>query len=202
MVSKDHQPLDAAYWQSRYQSGQTGWDMGMVSPPIKQYIDQLEDKGIKVLIPGAGNAYEAEYLFKAGFDCVDVLDIAQHPLDELRSRVPDFSSSNLIQGDFFDHNGKYDLIIEQTFFCAIDRALRSAYAEKCHDLLKEGGIVAGLFWSTEMSKDSPPFGGSKEEYLELFSPYFDIVEMDISPFSIGPRSNRELFFEMKKPPSQ
>ena len=46
---------------------QLGWDLGEVSPPIKSYIDTLEDKNIRILIPGCGNTYEAEYLLEQGF---------------------------------------------------------------------------------------------------------------------------------------
>jgi len=55
--------FDELFWSSKYQEGQTGWDMGEVSPPIKAYIDQLTNKDLSILIPGAGNAYEAAYLF-------------------------------------------------------------------------------------------------------------------------------------------
>ena len=51
--------LNQEFWAKKYVSGETGWDMGMVSPPIKAYIDQLENKDLSILIPGAGNAYEA-----------------------------------------------------------------------------------------------------------------------------------------------
>ena len=45
----------------------TGWDIGKGSTPILTYIDQLEDKSIKILIPGCGNAHEAEYLVSKDF---------------------------------------------------------------------------------------------------------------------------------------
>jgi len=51
------------YWTNRYNSDKTGWDLGEPSQPLTQYIDQIKNKEIKILIPGAGNAYEAEYLF-------------------------------------------------------------------------------------------------------------------------------------------
>ena len=54
--------LDAEYWEERYRAGTTGWDIGSPSTPLKEYIDQLQDPSKKILIPGAGNAYEAEYL--------------------------------------------------------------------------------------------------------------------------------------------
>ena len=60
------------YWSKRYEEGQTGWDIGYPSTPIKTYIDQIKDKNLRILIPGAGNAYEAEYIFKEGFKNVFV----------------------------------------------------------------------------------------------------------------------------------
>jgi methyl halide transferase len=57
------------YWSERYEKSQTGWDVGNVSPALKDYFDQLTDKSISILIPGCGNAYEAEYFgcFSAEF---------------------------------------------------------------------------------------------------------------------------------------
>ncbi len=55
--------LDKTYWKYRYQQKQTGWDIGFASTPLVTYFDHLNDKDIKILIPGCGNAYEAEYLF-------------------------------------------------------------------------------------------------------------------------------------------
>mgnify|MGYP000899644145 FL=1 len=55
------------YWSKRYLKNQTGWDIGAPSRPIKTYIDQLDNRDLKILIPGAGNSYEAEYLLKQGF---------------------------------------------------------------------------------------------------------------------------------------
>ncbi|MBC7641686.1 MAG: thiopurine S-methyltransferase, partial [Flavobacterium sp.] len=32
-------PLDQTYWDNQYKANATGWDLGQVSPPIKNYID-------------------------------------------------------------------------------------------------------------------------------------------------------------------
>ena len=56
--------LNSNYWQTRYLNAETGWDLGKVSPPLQAYIDQLSSQNLKILIPGAGNAYEAEYLHR------------------------------------------------------------------------------------------------------------------------------------------
>lgn len=122
--------LNQEYWTKRYNDQETGWDVGDVSTPLKEYIDQLSNKELKILIPGAGNAYEAEYLYKQGFKNVFVIDISQEPLKNILKRSPDFPAEQLIHGDFFEHSNTYDLIIEQTFFCAIDPSLRANYAKK------------------------------------------------------------------------
>ena len=114
--------LNSEYWNSRYLNNDYGWDAGEITTPLKTYFDQLTNKELKVLIPGAGNSYEAQYLFEKGFKNIFVLDYAAEPLRNFKERNPDFPDANLIQDDFFKHVGQYDLIIEQTFFCAIDPA--------------------------------------------------------------------------------
>ena len=93
----------AAFWANRYEDNMTGWDIGAPSTPLVKYFDQLADKQLKILIPGAGNAYEAEYLWSQGFSNVHVLDIAPQPLAALQKRVPDFPAAQLIQANFFEH---------------------------------------------------------------------------------------------------
>ena len=50
-LSLDKRILDQEYWDTQYISNTTGWDLGEVSPPIKSYIDTIEDKNISILIP-------------------------------------------------------------------------------------------------------------------------------------------------------
>ena len=127
-----------------------------------------------------------------------VQDIAPSAVEQFKERCSDFASGHVHLGDFFEHLGLYDLIIEQTFFCAIDRELRRDYVQKCYDLLRPGGKVIGLLWSKEMSVDTPPFGGTEEEYRMLFAPLFTIDLMTPAPDSIKPRLGTELFIELTK----
>jgi hypothetical protein len=55
--------FDKSYWEEKFIKNETGWDIGYVSTPLKEYFDQLTNKDLKILIPGSGNGYEAEYLF-------------------------------------------------------------------------------------------------------------------------------------------
>lgn len=183
------------YWTQRYKEDKIGWDIGYPSTPLKTYFDQLENKELKILIPGAGNAYEAEYLFSNGFKNVFVLDISEVPLLAFKKRNPDFPEAQLIQADFFTHNKTYDLIIEQTFFCSFPplEESRKAYAKQMSKLLNTNGKLAGLWFDIPLTGDleKRPFGGDKALYLSYLEPYFKVKTFETCYNSISNRN--ELF---------
>lgn len=185
------------YWSQRYNDERTGWDIGSPSTPLKEYIDQLEDKNLKILIPGAGNAYEAEYLLKQGFTNVFILDISEIPLQEFQQRNPEFPTENLVCDDFFVHQETYDLIFEQTFFCSFPPLpeTRKQYAKHIVELLKPNGKLVGLWFDFPLTGDleKRPFGGSKTEYLRYFQPHFDVKTFEKAHNSITSRAGNELF---------
>ncbi|MEM8909871.1 MAG: SAM-dependent methyltransferase [Bacteroidota bacterium] len=191
------------YWSKRYAEQRTGWDIGAPSTPLKAYIDQLpDDSQLRILIPGAGNAYEAEYLFASGYQQVFVLDIAEAPLQAFQQRVPHFPSTHLICDNFFTHQQNYDLILEQTFFCSFPPTSenRQAYAQKTAELLPVGGKLVGLWFSFPLTSaqereemEKRPFGGSKEEYLTYLTPFFSVKTFAPCYNSIPPRQGNELF---------
>src|ERR1700739_1532646 len=152
------------FWDERYKSNQTGWDIKQVSPPLKDYIDRLTDTKLHILIPGCGNAYEAEYLLNKGFNNVTLIDIAPTLINALKEKFAG-KPIRILNEDFFEHKGKYDLILEQTFFCAIDPSLRNRYVDTCFNLLKDRGKIAGLLFNIVFEKEGPPYGGTKEEYI-------------------------------------
>ncbi|GGG51251.1 SAM-dependent methyltransferase [Bizionia arctica] len=190
--------LTKDFWDNRYKNKDTGWDLGEVSPPLKAYIDQLSDKNLKILIPGGGHSYEAEYLHYKGFKNVYVVDVSKTALSNIKTRVPSFPPAHLILSNFFDLEMSFNLIIEQTFFCAIDPNLRPAYATKSFELLSSKGKVVGLLFDAVLNEDKPPFGGSKPEYLEYFKPYFNILLMEDAHNSHDTRDGKELFFKIEK----
>lgn len=190
--------LDAAFWENKYKNNKTGWDLGSVSPPLKAYFDQLENKEIKILIPGGGNCYEAEYLFSIGFKNVYVVDVSKTALANIKNRVPNFPSSQLINANFFDLKITFDLIIEQTFFCAIHPDLRPKYASKTHELLHDKGKLVGLLFNAKLNEDHPPFGGNKEEYIHYFQPFFTLTIFDKCYNSFHNRQEMELFVKFVK----
>ena len=190
--------LNKNFWDLRYQNNEIGWDIGYISTPLKKYIDQLTDKNIKILIPGGGNSYEAEYLHNLGFKNVFVVDISPTALTNLKNRVPDFPKNHLINIDFFKLNNSFDLILEQTFFCALTPKLRDNYVLKMNQILRPNGKLVGLLFNIQLNKDRPPFGGTKKEFLSYFKNYFKIEIMELSYNSISERTNNELFIKLIK----
>lgn len=189
--------LNREYWENRYANNDAVWDIGHISTPLKEYIDQLENKEIKILIPGAGNAYELDYLIEKGFHNTFVIDYAQQPIDAIIKRNKTLKK-HLICDDFFNHTETYDLIIEQTFFCALQPNLRENYVAKMFDLLSEEGKIAGLLFNFPLTEAGPPFGGNNEEYVNLFSEKFTLKTLEPAYNSIKPRANKELFFTFEK----
>lgn len=199
-----HDPSDATYWQDRWARAETGWDLRGVSPPLAAYIDQLppEARHWSILIPGCGNGYEAFYLLEQGFSNVTMLDIAPQALAHLRAQAAALPPAraaglHLVCGDFFEHEGAYDLILEQTFFCALPPARRSDYVRQMHRLLQPGGLLAGVLFDRDFP-GGPPFGGSAAEYRHLFAPLFQIDILAPCYNSTPPRAGTEVFFKVRK----
>jgi SAM-dependent methyltransferase len=192
--------LSQQFWNTRWQEHQTGWDLGQASPPITTYVDQLADKNIAILIPGCGNAYEAAYLLEKGFTNITLIDIAAYPVKLLTERFKPGSDPRIriIHGDFFEHEGQYDLILEQTFFCALDPSLRDAYVRKMASLLKPGGKLTGVLFNRDFN-GGPPFGGHIEEYRERFTPFLQVNTLEPCYNSVAPRAGSEAFIVLVKP---
>ena len=136
--------LDEQYWNNRYINNETGWDLRQVSPPLKAYFDQLENKNSSILIPGCGNAYEAIYLAEQGFTNITLIDIAASLVEALKIKLKDYHSIQIIHQNFFNHTNRYDLIVEQTFFCALHPSLRNQYVQKTYTLLNTNGKLVGV----------------------------------------------------------
>ena len=187
--------FDAAYWDHQYLHYKPGWDIGYASTPLKEYIDQLTDKNTRILIPGCGNGYEAEYLLQQGFQHVTVIDLSPVLTKRFTEKLQSYTGKQptVITGDFFDHTGQYDLILEQTFFCVFPPQYREKYVQHVQELLAPGGTIAGVLFNREFDS-APPFGGKMESYIPVFQKYLDLIKMEPCYNSIKPRQGAEVFF--------
>ena len=194
---KETKHLSAEYWNNRYHEDKTGWDIGYANNIHVQYVLKNYPKDAKILVPGAGSAYEVEYLWKQGYINIYACDFAEEVKNRFLDRVKGFPSNQYIAGDFFLLNQKFDLVLEQTFFCALDPSLRIDYVKHMHFILKDGGKIFGVLFNMD-KPDGPPYGGSTPEYQSLFTNSFEILRMEESKESIPQRMGNELIIEFLK----
>ncbi|MBO6213601.1 methyltransferase domain-containing protein [Algoriella sp.] len=192
--------INADFWNDKYTNNETGWDLKSPSTPLKEYIDQIQNKNIKILIPGCGNAYEAEYLLEQGFTAITLVDISEVVVEKIKQKFKNNPNIKVIHQDFFELDGQFDLILEQTFFCALPPNLRQDYSIKINQLLAKEGKLVGVMFNRDFGNDFPPFGGNKTEYETYFNDYFDFKVMEKCYNSIPPRAENELFINLKKKP--
>lgn len=197
-VTHCERPLDQSYWNTQWETNTTGWDIGYASPAITKFMEGYANKKDKILIPGCGNAYEAEFLLSKGFSDITLIDIAQKAVEMLKEKFAGKQQVNVLCEDFFQHQGNYDIIIEQTFFCAIPPVRRNEYVKKAASLLNDGGRIIGLLFDRTFEQQGPPFGGCPCEYKPIFNPDFVINKMEKCHNSIPQRADTELFIHLIK----
>lgn len=197
-VTKCEVPLDEKFWDTRWGNQETGWDIGCPAPVFTEYFKNISNKNSSILIPGCGNAYEAEYLLQQGFTDITLIDIAPLAVEHLKKKFEEKSQIKVIHQDFFQHQGKYDLVLEQTFFCAISPLKRKDYVQKMSELLKPTGSIVGVMFDKQFHQAHPPFGGSAEEYRSLFESNFEIIKLEPCYNSIPPRKGSEVFIHFQK----
>lgn len=189
---------EAEFWNQKWKENLTGWDIGYASPAITSFMQDFPNKEASILIPGCGNAYEADFLLENGFTNITLIDISEEKVKDLQRKYQEVNSVNVLLGDFYLHQGRYDVIIEQTFFCANPIESREKYAQKIAQLLNPKGILVGVLFDKDFGNPHPPFGGTKEEYTHLFQSLFSILKMDRCYNSIPPRAGSELFIHFQK----
>ncbi len=191
-------PMDQIYWDTRWEKQETNWDIGYPSPALINYTDGIANKKTAILIPGCGNAYEAEYLLQHGFTNITLIDISPLAVEKLKHKFKGNSSIKILCEDFFEHKGIYDLVLEQTFFSAIPPFKRKDYAIKMHEILNNNGKIVGVLFDKQFNNPFPPFGGCPCEYKPIFEPYFEIKKMEKCYNSIEPRKGNEVFIHFIK----
>ena len=183
---------EANYWDKRYQDSNTGWDIGYANPALVSFVQQNFSKETNILIPGAGSAYELAALYNEGYQQVYALDFSQTAKNSFHQENLNIPLEHYLCMDFFELDQTFDLVLEQTFFCALPPTFREKYRDHVKSLLSKGGILAGLMFDM-VREDGPPFGGNRTEYETLFGEDFIIDILEKTDKSIEPRLGKEFF---------
>jgi SAM-dependent methyltransferase len=158
------------FWDVRFRDGVTPWDAGGVPPQLQVYL-QKKEYPLRILVPGCGTGYEVRLLGERGHDVLGIdfsdaaIEAAQRVLG-LRVKKADF---------FRLEEGRFDLVYERAFLCALPRALWPDWARRAAQLVRPGGELAGFFYLDDNLR-GPPFGTSRQELKELLDSTFVLEE--------------------------
>ena len=188
-------------WQKHYDEDDLRWDLEVVSPPFVYLWETKRIQPCRTLIPGCGRGHEVLFFAQQGFD-VTAVDFASGAVNLLKRSLEDNGVyARVMNLDFFELplelNGQYDLILEQTFFCAISPNNRSRYAQTVHRMLKPNGRLIALFYETG-EEGGPPFNTTPDQIWEQFSKYFMIEELDKTSHSAERRKGKEWLSFLRK----
>lgn len=187
--------LPASMWEQRYQDGATGWDLGGPPPTLVSLLEALDGPALRVLVPGAGRAHDAIAWARAGH-FVTAVDYAPSAVRAARANAAEAGVDlDVLEGDLFalpsELSGMFDVVWEQTCYCAILPTQRDAYVAVMARLLTPGGRLYGLLWN-HGKPDGPPFDVTPEDVRSRFSKSFDVVRTDAVETSVESRSNEFL----------
>lgn len=186
--------LGPDFWNSRYLEGETGWDLGEPSPPFVTLHRQGVIRPCRVAIPGCGRGWEVVWLARAGYD-VTGIDFAPEAIRHVREAARTASvAPEVVNADVLalpnSLAGRFDLVLEQTCFCALPPSRRPEYVEAVHRLLAPQGRLVALFYECG-GDDGPPFSVDPEEVRRLFAPRFVIESLERTPHSHERRAGKE-----------
>lgn len=169
-------------WNDDWVSGTTPWDQGQASAVVMRLAQRLPPRQ-RILVPGAGRAWEVEALADLGHHVVG-LDIAPAAVEVARARIGRRADVELVVGDLFDPPdlGQFDAVAEHTCFCAVGPDLYEAYRAQVVRWLRPGGVLFGAF--LDFVGGGPPFGTSPAELHAVFDRKF-VVEL-ASAETLGP----------------
>src|SRR5260221_7235721 len=161
-------------WEARYQSGDMPWEKGEPSPGLVDFLTAHPElpRGT-VCVRGCGTGHDARAWAKAGFRAFGY-DLASSAIRLSREKTTGVGLSAEFQvADFLTDEPpqRFDWLFEHTLYCAIDPAQRAAYAQAVLRWLKPHGCFPPGHYLIP-AKDGPPFGPTRAEGGERFSPPF------------------------------
>jgi len=186
-------------WEQRYQTGDMPWEKGAPSPGLVDFLAAHPNlmRGT-VAVPGCGTGHDAREFARSGFETYG-FDIAPSAIKLANERtIAAGLKATYEQRDFLHDKPplQFDWLFEHTLFCAIDRADRDAYVQAVLQWVKpEGNYLAVNYLIPNI--DGPPFGTTREELWQRFSPYFELVE-EYVPRSYPNRTAKELLLWWRK----
>lgn len=172
----DTKPRCPRDWEQAYVDGRVPWDLGSAPPALEALVARTPPG--RVFVPGAGRGHDARAWARGG-SAVTALDVS--PTAVAEARALDAASGAVvtwIAGDLFDLPrdlaGAFDVVWEQTCFCALAPEQRDAYVDAVADVLAPGGRFHGILWNTGQP-GGPPYAVTGEDIDRHLGRRFEIL---------------------------
>jgi SAM-dependent methyltransferase len=166
------------YWEQRYQTRDMPWEKGAPSPGLVDFLAAHPDlPAATVCVPGCGTGHDVRAWAGAGFATFG-FDIAPSAVRLAAEATKAAGLKAEFQiADFLTTSPPrlFDWVFEHTLFCAIQPDERDQYVKALLQWLKPGGQYLAVNYLIP-DKDGPPFGTTREEIWNRFSPHLQLVE--------------------------
>ena len=148
---------DAAFWQRRFESGDTPWDRGGAGPQLIAWLDAGALKPCRIAVPGCGSGWDVVELARRGFD-VQGIDLVPAACARAMAALREAGVvGSVVQADVLLYRPAhaFDAVYEQTCLCAIHPTLWSQYEASLHAWLKPGGRLYAMFMQCRGPGEQP-----------------------------------------------
>lgn len=191
------------FWEARYRTNKTGWDMG---EPTPAFVDLLQSRTFepgKTLVLGCGKGYDAVLFAQHGFT-VTAIDFSPAAIAATRELAQGKGVAiELVEEDLFDYSlgviEEFDYIVEYVTFCAIDPMRRAEFASAVSSMLKHNGELFALFFPLENRPGGPPYAVAMDEVVRLFGRTLELVSIEPPARSFPSRKGKEMMTVWRKP---
>ncbi|KAJ2724895.1 hypothetical protein GGI07_001644 [Coemansia sp. Benny D115] len=180
----------SAMWHKLWDASNTKWDMGDVSPALRELI---VDKKWELptgcgIVPGCGRGYDAMFLASPNLHMVgaDISSVAVEAANKLRDEkgIPG-SLVEFKELDFFKFDvpdGKYQVAYDYTFLCALHPSMRADWGARYAEIMAPGGHLIALMFPLDKAPEDrnrgPPFLLSEDDYHKVLDENFELVHVD------------------------
>jgi cyclopropane fatty-acyl-phospholipid synthase-like methyltransferase len=177
------------------------WEKGAPSPGLVDFLEAHPGLAHgSVCVPGCGTGHDVRTWARAGFGAFGY-DIAPSAirLAAEATRAAHLSAEFQV-ADFLSAKPPFlfDWVFEHTLFCAIQPNERDAYVRAVLRWLKPQGQYLAVNYLIP-DRDGPPFGTTREELWQRFSPHFELLKEWV-PRSYQNRTGLELMLWWNRKP--
>lgn len=182
-------------WDQCWVEDVTPWDLGKVTPIVVDLVERKDLPVGRALVPGCGSGYDVVALASHARHVIG-LDISATAVDRARKILAGTKSSDVefLCADFFNYTpgAPFDLILDYTFFCALEPSLRPRWGSKIAEFLACEGELITIMFPMDNFDGGPPYAVSLDAYEKVLHPQgLRCTFFQENVLAVGKRKGRE-----------